>query len=163
MSASDSLNPIQFDNDARREMFNKAKSRPGTEVFYGSPKDRYVENPLGAHIPPPVREDFEDGSYVHHSQSGIPGYDRTAMVERPRRVEQVPLDRLESTQPYVSRTHVNNMLRRKGQAPPIDVTHHTGVDRYVVSEGNHRAMAAIKRGDTHIPALVTRITPWDRP
>lgn len=161
MAAFEHLGP-QFDNDQRLAQFKSAKSVPGTKapVFFASPKDRYVPNPLAAHIPPPIVEHHEDdgGPYSRSiPQHGLPGYSRTAMVEPPRRVEQVPLNRLESTQSHVSRTHVTNMARRKGTPPPIDVVHHVELDRYVVEEGNHRAIVAMSKGQTHIPALVTKI------
>lgn len=161
MAALDHLG-TQFDNVQRVAQFRAAKSVPGTKapVFFANPKDRYVQNPLAAHLPPSVVEHGEDdhGPYTRTiPQHGIPGYSRTAMVERPKRVEQVPLNRLESTQSHVSRTHVSNMSRRKGSPPPIDVVHHVEQDRYVVEEGNHRAIVAMMKGQTHIPALVTRI------
>lgn len=154
----------QFDNKDRVQQFRTAKSVPGREapVFYANPSGRYVENPLSAHLPEPIVEHHDDGSYTTRSQHGLPGYSPTASVERPRRVEQVPLDRLESTQRYVDRRHVSNMARRKGTPPPIEVTHHVGIDRYEVSEGNHRAVLAMTKGQTHVPALVTRVTQWDR-
>lgn len=164
--SQDALSPRQFDNTSRVSSFTAAKSVPGTEapVFFANPKGRYVPNPLAEHLPPPVVEHGEDegGPYTRHiPQHGLPGYSPTAQVQRPSRVEQVPLSRLESTQSHVDRTHVRNMARRKGTPPPIEVVHHTDLNRYVVEEGNHRAIVAMLKGQTHIPALVTRITQWD--
>lgn len=150
----------QFDSVARVAGYKTAKTIPGTKVAFGRDSDRYKPNPFAAHITPPVIEHFDDGSTMNHPTHGIPGYDATASVVRPRRVESIPLDRLESTQREVSANHTRNMGKRKGQAPPIEVTHHTEADRYVISEGNHRATTALLRGDTHIRAEVTRVTPW---
>ena len=153
------LSGAQFDNVARAAAYKRAKGVPGREapVFYATPHHTYKPNPFAAHLPPPEVIDHGDGSMTSRATHGIPGYSRTARVEGPRRVEQVPLDRLESTQGYVSANHARNMGRRKGTAPPVEVTHHVDADRYVLSEGNHRATVALLRGDTHVPALVTRI------
>lgn len=165
MSATESLQPLQFDNEERlRQYHSRGGNVKGDKapVFYASTGDVYARNPFSTHLPEPTEERLPDGSIRRSDNTGIPGYDPTALVRYPSRVQSLPLNRLESTQRYVSRTHVNNMGRRKGSAPPIEVTHHTGVDRYVITEGNHRAVLALKRHQADIPALVTRIEPWER-
>jgi len=147
MSASDHLNPRQFSNEDRAQMLKTAKSVPGREapVFYPTYSHRYIPNPLAEHR--------ERDPLPHYQQEDAPYTQRM-------RTETVPLDRLESGQGWVSRTHLNNMARRTGEAPPIEVTHHTDSDRYVIEEGNHRSLVALKRGDTHIKAEVTHLTPY---
>ena len=149
MSATEALSPRQFSNEDRAQALKTAKSVPGREapVFYPTYSHRYIPNPLAD----------------HRESDPLPGFSNE---ERPytlrTRTESVPLDRLESSQGWVSRTHVNNMSKRKGEAPPIEVTHHTVSDRYSVDEGNHRTLVALKRGDTNIRAVVTHLTPWGK-
>jgi hypothetical protein len=147
MSADEHLSPLQFSNDDRRQALKTAKSVPGREapVFYPEYSHRYIPNPLAD----------------HRQESPLPGYrQEDAPYTSRTRLETLPLDRLESGQGWVSRTHLNNMARRKGEAPPIEVTHHTDSDRYSIEEGNHRTLVALKRGDTHIKAEVTHLTPY---
>lgn len=154
------LQPKQFDNAARVQAWKKAPSVPGTEVFYGDRNAKYSQNPFSAHIPPAKTETFTNrhGEELQRNvpQHGIPGYDEANRVERPVR-QQVPLARLESTQDKVSRNAVSKYSRRKSEAPPIDVTHWVNEDRYVIGEGNHRATVALLKGQSHVPADVTRI------
>lgn len=160
MAASDHLNPGQFDNAARVQAWKSAPTVPGTEVFYGDRTAKYSQNPFSAHIPPAKTETFTNrhGEELQRNvpQHGIPEYDATHRVERPVR-QQIPLDRLESTQDKVSRNAVSKYARRKTVAPAIDVTHWVNEDRYVIGEGNHRATVALLKGQSHVPADVTRI------
>jgi len=160
MVAFDNLNPQQFDNAARVKAWKSAPTVPGTEVFYGDRNARYSQNPFASHIPPAKIENVTNrhGEELQRSvsQHGIPGYDPANRVERPVR-QQVPLDRLESTQDKVSRNAVSGYSRRKTEAPPIDVTHWVNEDRYVIGEGNHRATVALLKGQSHVPADVVRI------
>jgi len=150
--------PQSFDNDQRARGYRRARIIPGKEapVFFASDRDRYKPNPFAAHIPEPTRIDHEDGSYTMKSHSGIPGYEPTTLHRSPRRVERLPLNRLESTQGHVEATSVSRYKSRKTEAPPIDVTHYVNEDRYVIGEGNHRATVALLQGKQDIPAYVTR-------
>lgn len=141
----------QFDTAERLDYMRRQPSIPGREapVFFANYGDSYVRNPLAMHAPQrPVRYDGRARSWV--DEQGAPTKFEDVGVR------QVPLDRLESDQSHVSRTHLNNMARRKGTPPPIDVTHYADTDRYFVTEGNHRAIVAMKHGEQTVPAQVTR-------
>lgn len=158
MAASEHLSSEQFgptfDNDARVQAWKKnSKSRGGDS--------RWSQNPFATHLPESKQEHYTDwrGERAVRSvaQHGIPIGSQLGDYERSApQVQDVPLHRLESLQPDVQRPKINGFVRRSTVAPPIEVEHFVDQDRYVISEGNHRATAALLQGQSHVSAEVTR-------
>ena len=64
----------------------------------------------------------------------------------------VPISLLTATQRDFDPDKVQSMMHNTNDNEPIQVVHH--MNRYIIPDGHHRAMAAKFRGDTVVPAMV---------
>ena len=64
----------------------------------------------------------------------------------------VPISLLTATQRDFDPDKVQSMMHNTDGNEPIQVVHH--MNRYIIPDGHHRAMAAKFRGDTVVPAMV---------
>ena len=64
----------------------------------------------------------------------------------------VPISLLTATQRDFDPDKVQSMMHNTDDNEPIQVVHH--MNRYIIPDGHHRAMAAKFRGDTTVPAMV---------
>lgn len=116
----------------------------GERRFWGAPDERGDVNPLAAHLERPMYPRKEN------PERFTPRYTTSSSIER------VPVEKLESVQSDIDPKHVKKLAKVPGdKLPPVEVS----IDekgRHWVVDGNHRANAALFRGDETVRAEVRR-------
>jgi len=114
---------------------------------------RDAPNPLPMADAKSLNSVFNNSEYIYNRAIELGNGDMDRGMKKMGKVQAIPVAKIVGTEEMIDGEHLNALIQGKRTTDSVPLTIKMG-DKYYIMDGNHRAAAALNRGDKTTPAFV---------